>query len=51
MKIKCYEITHRLPEETHNTIILMYASGIKKAKEHLRAIYPDVIIIKIKVFK
>ena len=51
MKIKCYEITHRLPEEKRNTTILMYATGIKKAKEHLRAIYPDVIIVKIKEAK
>jgi hypothetical protein len=51
MKIKCYEVTHRLPEETRNTIILMYATSIKKAKQQLIAIYSDVIIIKIKEIK
>jgi len=51
MKIKCYEVTHRLPEEVKNTVILMYATSIKKAKDQLIAIYTDVIIIKIKEVK
>lgn len=51
MKIKCYEVTHRLPEENRNTVIFIYATSIKKAKEHLIAIYTDVIILKVKEVK